>query len=289
MLTLQSVANLTQDMLQKGVIQTMAMTSAVLEEIPFIQVQGNGYSYNIMDTLPEVGYRKVNEGYTPGTAEVKKHTEFLTIMGGFADVDQFDVQVSSNINDVRSIMTQAKATAVAQQFERDFFTGEAEDGKTLKGLEKRLADNVAGVEIKAELTLDALNELLDAVAGGASVLYMSKKMRRQVLSLLQASNHYIENGADAFGRPVAMYGGVKIRAVEDALIPANKIYAVRFDVTTGVHGIQNGSLTAKDLGLLHDRPVYRTLIEWYVGLATKHEKSFAVLNTEGVPMTARKK
>ena len=279
MLTLQSVANLTQDMLQKGVIQTMAMTSAVLEEIPFINVQGNGYSYNVMEALPEVGYRKINEGYAPGEAEVKKHTEFLAIVGGFADVDQFDVQVSSNINDIRSIMTQAKATAVAQQFERDFFIGEATDGKTLKGLDKRLAENVAGVEIKSELTLDALNELLDAVIGGASVLYMSKKMRRQVLALLQSSNHYIENGVDAFGRPVAVYGGVKIRAVEDSLIPADKIYAVRFDVTNGVHGIQNGSLVAKDLGLLNDRPVYRTLIEWYVGLATKHNKSFAVLNT----------
>ena len=278
MFTLQSARNLPQDLLTKGVIETMEKSSAVLTEMPFISVVGSGYSYNQMAELPTVAYRSVNEGYEEATADIEKQTEHLTILGGFVDVDLFFAKTMSNINDIRSIQTEAKAKATAQQVERDFFTGNG-TGNALKGLDKRLADSTSGVEIKSALTLDALNELLDAVNGGASVLYMSKKMRRKLLALLQASNHYIESGKDDFGRPVVTYGGVKIYAIEDALIPADKIYAVNFNVTDGVHGIENGGIQVRDLGEIAEKPCYRTVIEWYMGMAVKHPKAFAVLNT----------
>lgn len=277
MFTLNSARDLTQDLLQKGVIETMAKSSAVLEEIPFVSVVGSGYSYNVMSELPTVAYRAVNTGYTPDAPEIEKQTEHLVILGGNVDTDNFYIRTMSNINDIRSIQTEAKAKATALQFERDFFVGDG-TGNALKGLDKRLTEGVAGTKITAALSLDALNELLDSVNNGASVLYMSKKMRRKVLALLQASNHYIEQGQDAFGRPVSMYGGVKIRAVDDSLIPSDKIYAVNFDVTDGVHGISNGDIMVRDLGEIAEKPCMRTVIEWYVGLATKHTKCFAVLD-----------
>ncbi len=281
MVLLETAKLLTQDVLTKGVIETMAKTSGVLEKIPFTEVVGSGYAYNIVDELPAVEYREVNGSYTEGTVPVKQAVEHLVIMGGDADVDIFLQKTHSNFNDIRAMQTELKAKATARQFEKDFFVGTGESN-SLKGLDKRVEASIAGTEIKSALTLDALNELLDAVVDGADVLYMSKKMRRELLSLLQASNHYIENGSDAFGRPVSMYGGVEIRPVDDSLIPAGKIYAVKFGVDEYVSGLSNGGIQVRDLGELNTKPAFRTRIEFYTGLCTKHNKCFAILNTNDV-------
>lgn len=281
MILLEQAKLLTQDMLQRGVIETMAQTSGVLQRLPFIEVVGSGYAYNIVEELPTVEYRAVNGAYTEGTATVKKATESLVILGGDADVDVYLTRTHSNVNDLRAMQTELKAKAVARQFETDFFSGDGTANK-MKGLDTRLSEAIAGSEIKEALSLDTLNQLLDEVVDGADCLYMSKKMRREVMRLLQESNHYIENGTDAFGKPVAMYGGVSIIPVEDSLIPANKIYAVKFGTDSYVHGLSNGGVQVKDLGELDSKPCYRTRIEFYCGLATKHTKCFAVLNTNTV-------
>lgn len=278
MLLLEQAKLMTQNMLQAGVIETMVKTSGVLQRLPFVEVVGSGYSYDIVDELPTVEYRPVNGAYTESTAPVKQAVENLVILGGDADVDVYLTRTHSNLNDLRSMQTELKSKAVARQFEKDFFMGTGANN-TMKGLDARITGNVAGTYFKKELTLPNLNELLDAVVDGADVLYMSKTMRRAVLNLLQTNNHYIENGTDAFGRQVTKYGDVEIVAVEDSLIPANKIYAIKFGTDSYVHGISNGGITAKDLGELDSKPCYRVRIEFYCGLATKHTKSFAVLDT----------
>lgn len=278
MILLEQAKLMTQDMLCRGVIETMAKTSGVLARLPFIEVVGSGYAYNVVEELPTVEYREVNGQYTEGTATLTQAVEHLVIMGGDADVDIFLTRTHSNLNDIRAIHTELKAKAISRQFEKDFFAGTG-NSNSMKGLDKRITEGVAGKEIKSALTLGALNELLDEVVDGADALFMSKKMRRELLSLLQANNHYIENGTDAFGRMVTKYGDVEIVPVEDSLIPADKIYAVKFGTDSYVHGLSNGGVQVMDLGQLDTKPAYRTRIEFYCGLATKHKKCFAVLNT----------
>lgn len=287
MILLEKAKLMTQDMLCRGVIETMAKTSGVLQRLPFIEVVGSGYAYNVVDELPEVGYRGINEGYSESTASVKQSVEHLVIMGGDADVDIFLTRTHSNLNDLRAMQTELKAKATARQFECDFFKG-AGTNKALKGLDKRVAESVAGTEIQAELSYDALNELLDAVIDGADCLFMSKKLRRSLLTLLQKDGHYLENGTDAFGKMVTKYGDVEIVPVEDSLIPEGKIYAVKFG-TDYVTGLSNGGITVRDLGELDTKPCYRTRIEFYCGLATKHTKCFAILNTNTPGRTAKAK
>lgn len=277
-LTLLEANKLTQDMLQKGVIETMAKTSGVLQRLPFVEVVGSGYAYNLVNELPEVGYRAVNGQYTESTVGAEQMVESLVILGGDADVDVYLTRTHSNINDLRAMQTELKAKATARQFEVDFFKGTGASD-TLKGLDQRLTEGKVGTAVKSALSYDALNELLDAVVDGADCLFMSKKMRRDLLSLLQKDGHYIENGSDAFGRPVSMYGGVEIVPVEDSLIPEGKIYAVKFGTDQYVHGLSNGGVQVRDLGELDTKPCFRTRIEFYCGLATKHTKCFAVLDT----------
>lgn len=276
-LSLTESAKLSQDMLQKGVIMTMATNSPVLEKLPFMEIVGNGYAYNLVDELPTVGFRQVNGGYTESGATVSREVENLVILGGDVDVDLFIAKTRGNINDVRALQTELKAKATAKAFEKNFFLGDvSSDANSFDGLEKRL-EKGKGSKIEKELSLDSLNELLDAVDGGADVLYMNKATRRKVMALLQASNHYIENGQDAFGRPVQMYGGVEIRPVEDDLCTADHVYAVKFGVEQYVSGLTNGGVQVMDLGQLETKPCFRTRIEFYCGLAVFHPKSFAVL------------
>lgn len=276
-LSLVEANKLSQDMLQKGVIMTMATNSPVLEKLPFMEVVGNGYSYNLVDELPEVGFRQVNGGYTESGATVSRETEHLVILGGDVDVDLFIAKTRGNINDVRAIQTELKAKATAKAFEKNFFMGDtSSDANGFDGLVKRL-EKGKGTKIEKVLSLDALNELLDAVEGGADVLYMDKATRREIMKLLQESNHYLENGTDAFGRMVVKYGDVEIRAIEDGLVTRGHIYAVKFGAEQYVSGLTNGGVQVMDLGQLETKPCYRTRIEFYCGLAVFHPRAFAVL------------
>lgn len=45
-LTLAEASKLIQNPLQRGVVETFARTSSVLEYLPFMDVAGNAYSYN---------------------------------------------------------------------------------------------------------------------------------------------------------------------------------------------------------------------------------------------------
>lgn len=266
-MTLTEASKYSTDVLQRGVIETMARENVIIELLPFMEIEGNSYQYNVETALPNVEFRNVNEAYTSGVGTVKKESESLVILGGDVDLDKFIVATRSNVNDIRAVQTAMKAKAIANTYATKFFTGDpaTSSNKEFKGLAKRLEGGSQIVE--GEITLDNLNALLDKVYGGADVLVMSKATRRKVMAVLQASNHYIENGSDAFGRPVAMYGGVPIRVVEDTILEEGHIYAIAFGVMEKVCGLQNGGISVRDLGEIDSMPVLKTRIEWYCGMA----------------------
>lgn len=286
-LTLLEASKLSNDVLQKGVIETFARNSAVLEQLPFMEIEGNSYKWNLEKTLPTVAYRGVNQGYTEGVGVIEQKTTGLVIVGGEVDVDKFIVQTRGNINDIRAVHTQMKAKALSRQFTKDFFTGDSSvNPLQFNGVAAQVAgttqdiDNAEGV-----LTLAKLHELLDAVEGGAQVLYMSKAMRRELQRLLEGQQHYIQVGKDNFGRPIQLFGDVEIRTFEDEIIPfsikaggvaaTSEIYALRFGAMSDISGLRNGGVSVRDLGELDSLPVYRTRIEFYCGLAIFREKSLA--------------
>lgn len=306
-LTLQEAAKYSTDTLQRGVIETFARTSAVLELLPFMDIAGNAYRYNQEESLPGIAFRGVNEGYTESTGVINPQSEGLVILGGDSDVDRFLVQTRGNLQDIRAIQTEMKAKALALEFTRAFFKGDtAVDSKAFDGLEKRItgsqliyADGAgqAGVSFTKDKAgdtafLEKLDELIDAVEGDPDVLFMSKAMRRKVKGVLQRSEHYIENGSDAFGRPVMTYAGIPIRVIENdvegkeilgfnekvgADEDTGSIYAVRFGAEQYVAGLRNGDVNVRDLGEIDEKPVFRTRIEFYCGLAVFHPKAVARL------------
>jgi hypothetical protein len=297
-LTLTEAAKLSTDTLQRGVIETFARTSAVLEQIPFMEIVGNAYLYNQEATLPRVAFRDVNEAYEESTATFNQKVAKLYIAGGDADVDRFHIQTKGNINDQRAIQTLALTKALSLAWTKQFFLGDsAVNPKGFDGLQTILDQGpesqvLTAGEDGAPLTITMLDELIDAVEGEPDVIYCSKAMRREIKKVIQNHNGYSESEYDAFGRPVMSYGGIQIRAIEtdelgNEILGFNEvqgsaentasIYAVKFGPEQYVSGLQNGGITVMDLGQLDERPVYRTRIEWFSSIAVFHPRAAARL------------
>ncbi|MEH7116903.1 major capsid protein [Neobacillus vireti] len=294
-LTLLEAEKYSTDVLRRGVIETFARNSAVFELLPFMEIAGNSYKYNQEQTLPGIAFRGVNEGYVESAGVINQLSEGLTILGGDVDVDKFLAQTRGNVNDLRAIQTEMKSKALALEWTKTFFKGDsATDANAFDGLEKRVTGSqlIKAGDNGATLTLTMLDELIDAVEGEPDVLFMSKAMRREIKKLLQASQHYIESGEDSFGRPVATYGGIPIRVIEtdgagneilgfnEVMGTANgtaSIYAVKFGADQYVSGLRNGSVNVRDLGEIDAKPVFRTRIEFYSGVAVFHPRAVARL------------
>ncbi|OMD07789.1 major capsid protein [Paenibacillus odorifer] len=302
-LTLLESAKLSQNTLQKGVIAEFVQNAPVLQYLPFVEIQGNAYAYNREDSLPGIAFRGVNEGYTESTGVVNQLTESLAIMGGDADVDKFIQQTRSNINDQRAIHTAMKTKAAAYKFQDTFFNGDVGvDSKSFDGLKKRLTGaqvisaatnglNI-GDEANYNTFLEALDALLYQTRGRADALFMdSKTMIR--LNTIARKLGFHETSVDALGRPVTVYNGVPIldagdTADGDKVIThaetkgtasnTTSIYAVKFGADEYTSGLTNGGVMVTDLGEVQDKPVFRTRIEFYTGLALFDGKSAARLS-----------
>src|SRR5690349_3329779 len=115
--TLAQAATLSENDLQRGVIETFVQLNVVLDRLPLMSIEGNAYAYNTEATLPGVAFRSVNEAYVESTGTFNQLTESLVIMGGDADVDRFIVQTRGNLNDQRAVQTRLKVKAASYLYQ----------------------------------------------------------------------------------------------------------------------------------------------------------------------------
>ncbi len=123
-ITLAEAAKLSNDILLKGVIETIIKDSPVLQALPFIEIVGNGLTYNREKTLPGVAWYDVNESWgapTPPTFD--QITATLKILGENADVDNFLKATRSNVQDLEAVVIDLTAKAIRHEFEETFITG----------------------------------------------------------------------------------------------------------------------------------------------------------------------
>ncbi|CDQ21700.1 major capsid protein [Halobacillus karajensis] len=285
-ITLPEANKLIDVPLKKGIIETIARESAVLEVLPFTDINGNAYSYTQEVDTGSVGFRAVNNDYDHTNPEHVVKSESLKRLGSKVEVDRF-ISKTQNIHDVRAEATASKSKAIANEFTRVFFKGdESANALEFDGLDVRITAeqevDAGGAETEPkELTRVKIHELLDTVQGGADVLFMNKRTRRAVTSLFANQGAYIQTGQDAFGRPQQYFGDVRIAVVDDSLLPDDSIYAVKFGQDQGIAGIQAGGLEAEDNGLRGT--MYETLIEWYVSIIDGNPKGVARLKNVLLP------
>ncbi|MEE8739039.1 MAG: hypothetical protein SOI66_09070 [Bifidobacterium sp.] len=310
-LTLDESAKLSADTLTRGVLETFVQTSPILDRLPFMDIEGNAYAYNEEATLPGVAFRGVNEAYTESTGTVNPKSETLKILGGDADVDRFIQKTRSNLNDQRAEQTALKTKALSYKFQDAFFNGDTEvDPKGFDGLRKRLIGNQVidagqnGIPIVGTSNtdihtfLDSLDNLLAAVPGinGTNgAIYANSAVIRKIGSALRHVSLDAVLEEDIAGKRSIQWNGIPIleagqnpdgsqiltvSETEGTASNTTSLYAVRFGETEGdqaVTGLTNGGVTTEDLGELQEKPVYRTRIEFYCGLAVFGGKAAARL------------
>ena len=229
-LTILEASKLTQNTIQQSIVEVFASVNPILQTMPFVDIAGNAYTYNREGALPGIAWRGINESYTESTGVINPQTESLSIIGGDSDVDVALVKMGVGSADVRASYDAMKAKAASLNFLWSFFNADGSDPRQPVGLKSRLTGNqliAAGATSGGDvLTLAMLDQLIDAVEGAPSALFMSRTLRRKVNALMRASNAAIETVADAFGKQVMAYAGVPILTapIDAALGPYGALF-----------------------------------------------------------------
>lgn len=282
-ITLSQSLELTNDELQRGVIETMATESKLLSVLPFLTIEGAGYSYNVEKSMAGVEFRAVNKAYNTEAPVTERNTEHLVILGGEAVVDSFQAEVHSNVNDLMAVETALTTKAIVNKFTQTFLNGDAAvDANAFDGLIKRVEDKqIIDRDAEGGIVAD-LDVLLDTVQGGADALIMNKKTRRELTGAARTNVTYRTN---EFGVQVAQFGGVDIIDVDSELLKGDAILAVRFGAHEAVAGLQSKSgVNVRSLGELGATPQLKTRIEWFVGMAVFNPQTVAMRKASESPL-----
>lgn len=297
-LTLIEAAKLNPgEVVRNAIIEIYAQQSDLLRVMPFDDIPGNTYKYDLEDTLPGVAFRGVNEGYTESTGVINPKIESLVIAGGDLDVDKFILKTMGM--DQRSKQEAMKIKALAHKISNTLIKGDSQaTPKEFDGLQVRLtgpqlidAGATSGGDV---LSLAKLDEVIDAVDAPTHLL-MSKAMRRLITAAARNTSvgGFITYSKDEFGRPVTMYNDLPILIADAngdlyatlAFNEANpgggsnvgtSIYVLGFGEGQ-LSGIQSSIPEVNDLGELQTKPAMRTRVEWYMGMGLWHPRAAARL------------
>lgn len=286
-LTLLEAAKLeTGDVVRQAIIEKYAGSSELISVLPFLNIAGNALKYNREASLPGIGFRGVNEGYTASTGVLNPLTEALVIAGGDLDVDKFIVDtMGANQRSVHELM---KVRALSLAWTKKFIKGDSEsDPREFDGLQKRVTGSqliAAGSTANGTaLSLGKLDEAIDQTLNPTHML-MSKAMARKFAAA--ARNTSVSGNINwtvgQLGQRVMQYNDIPIVTVDldhegAAILPfteaatsgnatASSIYIMSAG-DDGLTGIQNGGIDVRDLGELETAPMFRTRVEWYNGIA----------------------
>jgi hypothetical protein len=275
----------------------------LIASIPFQDVPGSGVHYNREDTLPGIGFRGYNEPHEESVGILNPESEALKLFGGDLDVDKAIVDMQGPQSRITHTLLKAKAARMS--LERTIIKGDSTSNpKEFDGWQKRVTGTqlISNAAAGGALSLNKLDEAIDAVdaPGGTKFLVMSRAQRRR---LTQAGRNtsvggYITTEQDNFGRKLSFYQEIPILTVfkdnlandimpyteasPDATTTAStSIYCVAFGdmLVTGIQGSVGGTygISARDLGELDVKPVFRTRMDWYVAQAIYNGRAISRL------------
>lgn len=285
---------------ERAVLKTITERSALMERVPFKEINSGTYTYDIEQSLPGVAARNIGGSYTASSGVKTRISESLCIIGGEVVIDNYEVNLNGGGKDVKLEQYAMKARAMALTFSEWFFEGDGDlNPAQFNGLRKRLAGTNQVVNLAsggATLTLSALDQLYDTVVGGPDAFFMNKTMARKIMQLARdVSGHaLLDTNTSALGKRVTEYNGVPILIVErddnastildfdedDGIgnLDTASIYAVKFgDSYVGALRGKGSSLTVKDFGEQEAAPRHMGRIEAYWGMYMKHPRSAARL------------
>ena len=275
------------------IIELFAKSNSLLNAMTFETVQGSGVDYDQEAALPGVAFRGINEEYTASAGVINPMHDPLKIAGGTLDVDSALIKMFGSA--VKGKHEAMKVKALSLKIARMIIKGDSQsDPKEFDGLQRRLANDQLidmsgdGGEEDA-LSLAKLDEAIDATEDPTCII-MNKKLRRLLTTASRTASigGYVTYTQDNWGRQVPRYADLPIldagkdntntdiipltETAGDSGPTATSLYVVSFG-DGHVEGIQNGAMEVKDLGLTDSGVIYRTLVEWLVGMALYHPRA----------------
>jgi len=264
--------------------------------------------------LPSVGFRKINAGYTESTGHFEQKVENISLLGGMIDTDKALARAKNTIADARAIQQQMMVKAIAYKFNDKFINGDpTTDPEEFKGISKRVDDIVAEgftsqyingnnstagkgflyEDAAGKAFLTKVDELIYSIKGhNPDYLLMNSKTLLALRTVLR-NLRLLDTTRDMFDRVVNVYQTAKLvdigcKADQTTEIITNtendgtnadssSIYAVKFGIGEYLWGIQEYGMEVTDKGLLEAKPVYRTEIDWPLGLAHIDPRSISRL------------
>jgi len=313
--TLAELSKIEKDDLRKSVIDTLLYEAPIMEKLPWETIGRLSTTIVRYQDLPSIGFRRINEGYAEGTGHVEQRTENIALMGVDLDTDKAIARSKNTIGDARSISQQMGLKGMAYNFNDKFINGNPEsDPKEFKGIKERIDDlNAEGFtgqyidnagtagdgvllsSAERQNFIDKVHALLYAIKGHKpSALLMNSDTLLALSSALRREG-LLSSTKDMFDRRIEMFYDVPMldmgvqanqtteiitssETLEDeGAAESTSIYAVKWGIGQYLWGIQEYAMEVDDRGLLEDKPVYRTEIDWPLGLAVADPYSIARL------------
>jgi hypothetical protein len=290
-ISLVQFAAQTRSPMKKGVVQKVTNESEFLKRFMFIPVDGFSYEYNRQDTLGGVGFRGINESYTPDIGVINPQIERLAILGGAVQTDYQIVNKQGDV--VRANAIAQKVRKVGLQYDLNVLKGDpAVNPKAFFGLNNRLVGSQV-IDAGGTLTLALIDQTIDQTVGAGTqgkILVCNKYVRRRITALLRPQAIGAATTQEAAGsQQVTTYNDVPIVVLdedgdENPILSETETYNGHAN-TTSLYCIRLGSDTDGEYvqGLIGGQMVdhlavgllgtyYLDIVEANIGLAVFHPR-----------------
>lgn len=237
---------------------------------------GSTLSYGYLQKkLPsETAFRAINQEYTPNEATVEKKTADLKIFGGAFELDRVIKQAEGMYNNMALQLTEKVKSAVGT-FHNAMINGDStSNADEFDGLDKFLVGQDTEFNTEEVIDLSTYTNLKDNAPifyeellklinrTGAQVLFVNEGMKTKIQTVARVLG-YKTSSEEAFGRVVTTIGEGKVRLIDlknvitkdgensketpiidvvdrtvgTAQTGLTDIFAARFDVLDGFHGV----------------------------------------------------
>jgi len=314
-MTLSELSKIETDTLRKSVIDALLYESDAIGFVPWETTSQISSTHVRIQDLPSVAFRRINAGYTASDGHLEQVVESVYPLGVLLDCDKMIARAANTIADARAVQQTLGLKAMAYKFNDHLVNGDpTSDPSGFTGLKTRInnlyadgytsqyiynngtsGDGILLSSAESHNFLNHLDQLIYAISGhNPDVLLMNAKMLLALRAILRKEG-LLQTTTDMFDRQVDMYHGARlvdigVQADQSTEIitstetleaagaaESTSIYAVKFGVGTDFWGIQQYPMEVTDKGLLEDSPIYRTEVDWPLGLALVNPRSIARL------------
>lgn len=304
------------DKVTQKVVDIFIRESEILELLPFdncVSPSGGStltYGY-VQKKLPSAtAFRAINTEYASSQATTEKKTVELKVFGGAFEIDRVIKQAEGIYNNMAFQMEEKILSAIGT-FHNAMINGDASvDANAFDGLDKFLVgqsteygtdssidlSTMAKLKENADVFYEALLKLINST--GAQAIMCNGDMKTKIQTVARILGYKTES-EEAFGRTITTIGEGKVRiidlknhvtvsddaAVETPVIGVDEtgltdIFAVKFSVTDGFHGVTltgNSAISQYQPDFNTPGAVKKGEVEMVACVALKNIKSAGVL------------